>query len=225
MTQRELIDTYMASIGRKLEQGENAEPLLPFLLGDAIYDIYNKDIRTYPLHHDMKRIRNAWAAAYTRFNKPFFKAFDEEASIQVTDLMDDFEEYIADDLTILRSHVVRILGDEIPFEKRQVITSALLCHVLAQCAEIAWGNVHRVTVRPSKFAYHVKPEYNRDLDTINHASFVIGNHIHAQYSTKTINPNKCKDVPPALSRLCKRIYQWLEEEPQARKSAARATQG
>ena len=42
MTKRELINTYLASIGRTRVQGDSSEPLLPFLLGDAIYTIFNQ---------------------------------------------------------------------------------------------------------------------------------------------------------------------------------------
>ena len=61
MTKRELINTYLKSIGRTLVQGDSTEPLLPFLLGDAIYTIYNRDIAPVDLQREEKRVRNPWA--------------------------------------------------------------------------------------------------------------------------------------------------------------------
>ena len=53
MTKRDLINSYLSSIGRTLVQGDSTEPLLPFLLGDAIYTIYNRDIAPMDLHRDV----------------------------------------------------------------------------------------------------------------------------------------------------------------------------
>ena len=82
MTKRELINTYLSSIGRTLVQGDSTEPLLPFLLGDAIYTIYNRDIAPLDLRQEEKRLRSDWAKNYTHFNRPFFAAIGGEGSDQ-----------------------------------------------------------------------------------------------------------------------------------------------
>jgi hypothetical protein len=137
MTKRELINTYLASIGRTRVQGDSTEPLLPFLLGDAIYTIYNRDIAPLDLHREEKKLRNDWVQHYTLFNRPFFAAIGADNHDQVTDLMDDFEEAIANHVMVLRSELMLLLGD-VPFDQRKPIVSALLCHVLAQAAQCAW---------------------------------------------------------------------------------------
>lgn len=215
MTKRELINTYLSSIGRSWVQGDSAEPLLPFLLGDAIYTIYNRDIAPLDLRQEEKRLRSDWAQNYTRFNRPFFAAIGAENHDQVTDLMDDFEEAIANDVMILRSELMLLLGD-VPFDQRKPIVSALLCHVLAQAAQFAWGNVYRVATlvkrdgAVKKVMVH-RPEKNRYLDSINRDAFALANRWHTGFVKVLVDPNRTKGIPPAINALCRKIYRWLED--------------
>lgn len=216
MTKRELINAYLSSIGKVRVQGESIEPILPFLLGDAIYSIYNKDIAPLPLKREEKKLRNNWAKNYTMFNRPFFAAIGGEGGEQVTDLMDDFEDYIANDLMVLRSELMLLLG-EIPFDQRKPIVSALLCHVLAQAAQHAWGNVYRSAKvlgtdkrNGRKMIVH-SPEKNMHLDAINRDAFILANGWHSDISKAFVDPNKTKGIPPAINALCRKIYRWLED--------------
>ena len=216
MTKRELINTYLKSIGRTRVQGDSTEPLLPFLLGDAIYTIYNQDIAPLDLRREEKRLRNDWAENYTRFNRPFFAAIGCDNSEQVTDLMDDFEAAIANNVMILRSELMLLLGD-VPFDQRKPIVSALLCHVLAQAAQCAWGNVYRIVTlvrRNAKGEKEVlahRPEKNRYLDAINRDAFALANMWHNSINQALVDPNKTKGIPPAVNTLCRKIYRWLDE--------------
>ena len=142
VTKREIIKRYLDSIDRVRTSGDTTEPLLPFFLGDALYSIYAKDIAPLKLTKEQKKIRRDWADNYSKFNKPFFMAIGEGDEI-VTDMMDDFENVIGNELMVLRSQLMLLLGD-VPFDERKPIVSALLCHVLAQAAQCAWGNVYRV---------------------------------------------------------------------------------
>lgn len=215
MTKRELINTYLKSIGRTRVQGDSTEPLLPFLLGDAIYTIYNRDIAPLDLRQEEKRLRSDWAQNYTRFNRPFFAAIGVNNYDQVTDLMDDFEQTIANDMMVLRSELMLLLGD-VPFDQRKPIVSALLCHVLAQAAQCAWGNVYRVAtlVRregPEKKVLVHRPEKNKHLDAINRDAFALANRWHSAINKALVDPNKTKGIPPAINALCRKIYRWLED--------------
>lgn len=215
MTKRELINTYLKSIGRTRVQGDSTEPLLPFLLGDAIYTIYNRDIAPLDLHREEKKLRNDWVQHYTLFNRPFFAAIGADNHDQVTDLMDDFEEAIANHIMVLRSELMLLLGD-VPFDQRKPIVSALLCHVLAQAAQCAWGNVYRVATLVKKTGavkqvmVH-RPEKNRHLDAINRDAFILANMWHNSINLALVDPNKTKGIPPAINALCRKIYRWLED--------------
>ena len=215
-TKREIINRYLNSIGKVRVHGDTLEPLLPFLLGDAIYSIFNRDIARLNLSREQKRLRNAWADAYNKFNRPFFSAIGE-GSEDATDLMDGFEEFIANDIMVLRSQLMLLMQD-VPFENRGVIVSALLCHVLAQAAQIAWGNVYRKgkvlgvdKLTGQKMIVH-EPEKNPYLEAINRCSFRLAVLWHRGISTALIDPNKTKGIPPAINALCRKMYKWLEQE-------------
>ena len=216
MTKRELINTYLSSIGRTRVQGDSTEPLLPFLLGDAIYTIYNQDIAPLDLRREEKRLRRDWSENYTRFNRPFFAAIGGDNYDQVTDLMDDFEAAIANNMMVLRSELMLLLGD-VPFDQRKPIVSALLCHVLAQAAQCAWGNVYRVATlvkregERKQVLVH-RPEKNRYLEAINRDAFALANMWHSSINKALVDPNKTKGIPPAINALCRKIYRWLDEE-------------
>ena len=215
MTKRELINTYLSSIGRTRVQGDNTEPLLPFLLGDAIYTIYNQDIAPLELRHEEKRLRRDWLEHYALFNRPFFAAIGVNNYDQVTDLMDDFEDAIANNVMVLRSELMLLLGD-VPFDQRKPIVSAILCHVLAQAAQLAWGNVYRVVTlvrmegNEKKVLAH-RPEKNKHLDAINRDAFALANRWHTAIHQALVDPNKTKGIPPAINALCRKIYRWLDE--------------
>jgi len=215
MTKKELINTYLSNVGRTRVQGDSTEPLLPFLLGDAIYTIYNRDIAPLDLHREEKKLRNDWVQHYTLFNRPFFAAIGADNHDQVTDLMDDFEDAIANNVMVLRSELMLLLGD-VPFDQRKPIVSALLCHVLAQAAQCAWGNVYRVAtlVKRNGAVKQVmvhRPEKNRHLDAINRDAFILANAWHNSINQALVDPNKTKGIPPAINSLCRKIYRWLEE--------------
>lgn len=215
MTKRELIKRYLDSIGRVRVSGDTTEPLLPFLLGDAIYSIYAKDIAPLPLVREQKKLRNDWDKHYTTFNRPFFSAIGE-GDEQVTDLMDDFEESIGNELMVLRSNLMLLLGD-VPFDNRQTIVSALLCHVLAQAAQAAWGNVYRVGKvlgkdrrTGQKMVVH-HAEKNPHLEAISRNAYALASMWHCGISGALVDPNKTKNIPAAIQALCRKIYRWLSE--------------
>ena len=215
MTKRELINKYCECQDSTLIQGNSAEPLLPFLLGDAIYTIFAKDIAPLDLPRREKIIRNHWAANYNMFNRPFFQAIGVSNYDQLTDLMDDFEEYIALNMMQLRSELMLLLQD-VPFERRSLIVSSLLCHVLAQAAQCAFGNVYKSqsvvgTVRGRNLIVE-KPRKNRHLDAINQDAFRLANIWHCDMSNNLQDPNKTKGIPAAINALCRKIYRWVEED-------------
>ena len=115
MTKREMIDKYLRTIDKKRVQGDTLEPVMPFLLGDAIYMIYNADIAHLSLRHEAKKARNQWAECYGRFNRPFFSAFTPDESLEVTDLMDDFEAFIGNELTFIYIRFSNYADRSLPF--------------------------------------------------------------------------------------------------------------
>lgn len=214
MTKREMINRYLSSIGCSLTQGDSCEPILPFLLGDCIYTIFNKDIAPLQLERKEQVIRSHWCRNYTMFNLPFFQAVGVSSYEQIYDVMDDFEGFISVNLMQLRSALMLLLQD-VPFERRGVIVSALLCHVLAQAAQCAWGNVyrHRKVMGHTKDGRSMtldRPDKNRHLDAINDDAFRLANIWHTSIEKALVDPNKTKDIPVAIKALCRKIYRWVE---------------
>lgn len=215
MTKRDLINTYLTSIGRTRVQGDSTEPLLPFLLGDVIYTIYCRDIAPLDLRHEEKRLRSDWSENYNRFNRPFFAAIGSDNYDQVTDLMDDFEAAIDTDVEGLRKEFQSLLAD-IPYDHSKPIVSALICHVIAQAAQLAWGNVYRIAKilgednSGRKRVVH-RAEKNKHLEAINRDAFALANRWHTSITVELVDPNKTKGIPQAIQSLCRKIYGWLGE--------------
>ena len=217
MTKNELINKYCKSVDSTLVQGNSAEPLLPFLLADLIYDIYRKDIQPLDLPHREDVIRQHWRRNYNAFNQPFFQSLSPDDKEQVTDLMDDLERHIEINMMQLRSELMLLLQD-VPFDRRYLIVSALLCHILAQAAMCAFGNVYKnrrtvCTVRGRDLIAE-KPRKNRYLDAINEDAFKLANIWHANMSNTFRDPNKTKGIPAAINALCGKIYRWIQEDIQ-----------
>ena len=215
MTKNELVNKYCRSVDSTLVQGNSAEPLLPFLLGDIIYDIYVKDIQPLDLPHREDVIRQHWRRNYNMFNQPFFRSLRADDMDQVSALMDDLFEYVSLNIMQLRSELMLLLQD-VPFDRRTVIVSALLCHVLAQAAQCAFGNVFRNrktvgSVRGRDLIVE-KPRKNRHLDAINEDAFKLANIWHSDMSKNLKDPNKTKGIPAAINALCGKIYLWLQED-------------
>ena len=130
--------------------------------------------------------------------------------------MDGFEASISNNMMMLRSELMLLLGD-VPFDQRKPIVSALLCHVLAQAAQCAWGNVYRVATlvkregERKQVLVH-RPEKNRYLEAINRDAYALANMWHSSINKALVDPNKTKGIPPAINALCRKIYRWLTEE-------------
>lgn len=215
MTKAELINRYLQSIGRRRISGDSAEPLLPFLLGDAIYTLYNRDIAPLDLHREEKQLRSDWKRNYTLFNRPFFAAIGIDNQDDIIELMDDFETAIAPEMDDLRKALDRLLMDVNP-DRREPIVSALVCHVLAQAAQIAYGNVYRrariLNHTPELDNVIHRPEKNQHLDAINRDAFALANRWHTWVVKDLVDPNKTEDIPPAVTSLCRKMYRWLNEQ-------------
>lgn len=67
---------------------------LPYLLMDCQYQIFSEGIRNKELKGYSKVIRNRWTKLNTIFFENLFKGLNAEDCEALTDIMDEFEEYI-----------------------------------------------------------------------------------------------------------------------------------
>lgn len=76
MTNRQMVEKYLTSIGMKLVSGSGTlEPILPFFMTDVAYNIWRKDISPIPCRHELKQLKKMWITRYGVFNRQFFRAF------------------------------------------------------------------------------------------------------------------------------------------------------
>ena len=111
MTNNEMITKYLNSIGFKLVQGESLMPLMSFLQMDVMFSIFNKEIRPLDFKHEMKRIRNSWIHEYGLFDRMFFQPFTIDERDEILDKMDSFEQYIWNDVTIMRIQIMNLIDE------------------------------------------------------------------------------------------------------------------
>ncbi len=203
MTNRELIQAYIKKTG-VLKRGseDNPMPLLPFLIMDIQYQIFCKEIRPVECRHQMNRYKHIWAENYNRFNQRFFRAFTPEQVEAVGDMMEGYEEYVANDVMIARVALMNELSDE-DFSTQQLLSAVLLCNTLVQCASIVWSTVNRDACG--------RRLLNPELLAIRKASSVFVNGIPRKTSRK-IDFNEVPMVDRAVRSLEQKMVGWVREQ-------------
>lgn len=146
ITQKQIVDTYLAYKRRRRTQGEredNTLPLMPFFIMDCCYQIYCKDIKNLPCRHLFQQAKKKWADNYHKFTTDFFLAFNADQTEYIIDLMDEFNDHIQNSVVMLKSAVVNYIPDVISFEDKKILGSLMVCNVLAQAAQHMYGEMYR----------------------------------------------------------------------------------
>lgn len=201
MTGTELTDAYMRHIGYRRRGGDGMTLLLPFIILDAMYQIYRTSVAPLNVSHEAKQMRNRWIDAYNLFNRDFFSAFTQEQQDEIIDRMDSFGEYIHNDIEIARIQVMNIMKND-DTEMQIKISSIMMCNILAQAANSIWTNSY---VRSDG-----KPLRNRYIDTIERMSYKFMNSLHG--NRYHIDPNQNDALCKSVTVLCRRIVKWLNED-------------
>lgn len=201
MTNSELVETYLEKQGMRRIKGTNEDfsPLLPYLMLDAVYQMWCKTIKPIECKFELNKYKNTWNKNYNEFNRQFFNCFNIEQRDAIIDKMDDFEQYIGNDITIAKVQVMNCINFE-TLDRQDVLATCMLCSILAQSARIVWGRVYK----NAKF----HDEKNGYISTIEKS---IKNFMDTYYGKG--KPNiKCdedKKVSDAVSVLCKKMIYWL----------------
>lgn len=204
MTNREIVDIYLSSRGMALAHGgQTLEPILPLIMLDAMYQIYCSDIRGVTFHHEQKKWKNLWAENYERLNREFFRAFSIDQQCEITDIMDDFEKCINNDIMVAKVQIMNILQD-IETEAANICASLMLCNILAQSAGIVWEHVY---VQPNG-----KPERNPYINSIERCTSKLMNAYHKNFSDRSVNPNQSRPLTNAVNILCRKMIKWLYQD-------------
>lgn len=137
-----LLDSFLKHKGwiRGSEKAHIA-PLLPYFIADCIYLTYDEYL-SGRLKQKEKYHGNLLMRAYHHFIHDFFNAFDERERDEVIEMMDCFNEYIHNDLEMLRLQVQKPFM-EVNADLRALFSASAVCRVLSAHAEYAWQNMYR----------------------------------------------------------------------------------
>lgn len=221
ITNQEIVDTYLAYKHKKRTEGEkvdNTLPLMPFFIMDACYQIYCKDIKDLPVKQLMKKHKKKWAENYHKFTTDFFRAFNQDQVDYIIDMMDEFNDFIHNTIVMLKAEVVNYLKQNIPFEEKKVLGSLLACNVLAQAAQIMYGEMFR----KGQIRYHCKAlhsvvtvmprEKNNYIDSVKKANYDFA---CCFTSAKEIDLTDSDKVMAVVNILCKKIVKFLKDKENA----------
>lgn len=209
MTKREIIDRCLNGIGKVRVQGDTSEPIMPFLLGDIMFQSYLSAVRKIDLRHEMKQMDGKWRALYKRFNDPIFHDFADDEKVEVTDLMDSLEEHLSNDITRLRSQLM-MLFDGVEFEDEQIVTNFLLAHIFAQYANCSWM---RVNVRHRKTPAGIVQEEESCQPLLDMSNLAYKMAIY--YLRHSVKDGRLRlndaDTTSIFRVIARKIYEWLKE--------------
>ena len=198
MTALDLVDTYIATLGLKRLKGERASPILPFFILDAMYSILVKDLAPLEVKGQTKKALTDWLHNYGLFNRSFFRAFSQDQQDEVIDIMDSFEAYIGNDLTVTKVAVMNQLAKHgIEFEGQKILAAAVVANILAQQASIIWEEVYK---RSNRYLLAIELLSKRWMQSY-----------FLQHFPGHINPNEDKTICTAVDILCKKIIHFLDK--------------
>lgn len=203
MTANELVDTYLEHRGMRRVKGEGYDPILPFFMLDAMYQILSKEIVPIKSRQEQKQALKRWQASYTAFNRDFFSAFNQEQQDEIIDIMDAFESYVNNDIIVAEVAVMNELAKlDIPFEQQKVVASSMMCHVLAQAAQITWSAIYKNKYNVSKESPHI--------NAILKYSSMWMNMYFSKVSNAHVNPNDSQQICDAMDALCRKMVRFLK---------------
>ena len=209
MTKREIVETALKGIGKTRVQGDTTEPIMPYLLADIMYQLFDKNINPLPLRHELKQMRKRWTLRYKTFNKPVFSAFKETEFTELTDLMDNVYDYLSNEIVMLRSQIMLVVEGVESFETRQIIADLIMCHIFAEYADCTYQRVYYKTKKES-FGIIEEPVSNPDLCYLRDLSYkmairMIMEEPGGELVLRNMNMNNM------FSLIAKKIDKWLEE--------------
>lgn len=139
-----LLDTYLdyhhlTILPRKgaKEPTRDGMPFMPMMLMDAMNMLYDEYIALLPLKHREKQLRTRWHEAYKHYIKQEFLPFSDDQKCEICELMNDFEEYINNEVAMFR---VASMSKFMSYDTdiRITLSAILACNALAQSAQILY---------------------------------------------------------------------------------------
>lgn len=199
MEKREILEAYLKHNNLKIVRGNSWDPILPFLMMDCVYQMYSETIKPLPLRHEQKRNRSIWRDNYQRMNQSFFRSFNDDQQDEVINIMDQFNEYIKNDLDRLRFAFMGCLPIE-DIETKKIISVCMATSALTNAAEHIFKN----RFSKVKLAYGDPVIY---LEKIKISAVRIANYYYK--ASTDFNPNTDRNLSGHLQALCNRMVRFL----------------
>lgn len=206
MTNTEIVDKYLTSIGMKRVSGTSLEPILPFFMLDAAYNLWRKDISPIECRHELKFLKKQWITRYGMFNRQFFRAFTVDEQDEIIDKMDSFDAYIENHVMVARVQIMNYLQD-LEFEQAVRCASLIIINIMCQSAGIVWSHVYKNG--------RDRDRVNPDIQALEKLSSRFMNSYHSAISSRNVNPNESKPIVDAVDVLCKKVIGWLYVDKKA----------
>lgn len=203
MTNKEMVDKWLLSRGMERTSGNGLDPVIPFFMLDIAWNMWAKTVHPLPVKFELKRLRNQFNETYRVFSSRFLSAFSLDESIEITDKMDEFEQYIANDLTITRVQVMNYLT-ELDYQHKMVCGSLMIVNILCQAAGILWKAVYR--------GLRSWESHGSEIDMLEKLSLKFMSGYHSSICKEAVDPNRCDPIVAAVYALCHKMTAWLNQE-------------
>lgn len=199
---KQLVDAYLHRHGLRRTKGEDESfaPLLPFLMLDAMLNLYEKDIKKIPCSQMMRHQRNLWTNNYSLFNRDFFSCFNQEQKDAIIDKMDEYESYLEHHIFIAKIQIMECINF-LPMDKQNGVASCLLCNILAQSAQIVWRDIYKNG--------RMQGKENPYIRNIQKWSYEFMNTYYGG-ELPNVNCNESKGVRDAVTILCNKMVEFLK---------------
>lgn len=203
MKNKEIIEAFIRKFGTlKKGESDNVLLILPYMVMNLVYTLYQDYIRGVKCHHMLQKYRTIWVNEYTTLNNRFLRAFDEDQVDAVIDMMDEMEEYMAKDLMVARIAVMNVFPDE-DLEMQEILSAVILANALTQCAQLYWSN--SFVDKSGRRLRHP------GLDKIERATKEFASHLPRKNMSR-VNLNDFKDVEKSVKIVQRRLIQWVIDQ-------------
>lgn len=170
--------------------------LIPCLLLDIVYSLYNSTVKPLSLSGQLKLYRSRWSQSFNRVNRYYFsKVSDTEI---LTILMDELEDYLSNDLELLRINVMNLLPST-SLSNQKILSDIYICAVLSSAAAHCWKLLYK------------KP--NSDIESVSSwSSHLCDLYMHSIHYNERIDPNNSPNVVCFVRKIISKSVSWAESK-------------
>ena len=211
MTINQIVNRYLEHLsgGKSSYSLNSAAPILPFLLSDVMYQEYTKKVSVVRFKQRMRVMDKTWRGAYHQFIMSLLNAFRRDEWDDIGELMDGLGDSVANDVVMLRSRIMLVM-DDVSLEDKQIVASLLVCHIFAQYAQHAWGDIYKSETRHAGGRV-TRPNKNRHLEVMKDVSFKMACEYFKPLSNGSIRLSEL-DADGYFRAIAKHIYDWIDEQ-------------